>query len=900
MLAAALLFSSAWAQDKPVAPISETELAVLQEELEQVVRGASSVDIRRACKSIIRKADALLEAADEAPNRFEVLAVMFDCQKRVLALEVTEENRGAIFVTCDKLVQAPDEYAELRLEADMLLSERDLALKQAETDERVKALEGILAEYRGTQAEWKSLMIGSLVAGRLQEFDVEKTIRDTMFERFAGDHNVIKFRRESNPGNWTDAVFSGTYLTASGSSLTFPCDLVGHQYVVCFWSESMPDLNSNFAVFKEMQELNPGRFRVFSFNLDEMPDAGKDILSKKKLDWTVLHLPGGRASSAFQAYAVREPYAMLVNGQGHALLRPLPSRPGTGESAGTGQGWDLPDIVQTLDDERYLAQLQYIFIGDYLVSGAGKVAPVPSGDKAEAAVPREVLQEIQSCFTLPPFRYRLSSVESLDNYRKAETLCAAAIKTYSQAANLWMVRNCRIMALIGMWNGTGEPTYLRDAVEESKTVLGMDLPSGADVAAHFCMAKAELRSGRDPEALVADMVEKTGGSRAPAKALAAAASLALEGNARTAYNEHLRRLLEIKGADIEPDLWSLYAFLQDRHHGYRNFWATPGGYGFDRPQKYKFRDTVGGLEQPQDRHRCIQFDLRQLDDVVIRVPQFAGGEMLGVVFVEPPADLLARSNLVVQVNGFGRCYTGKGVKAVVAFLSDDTNTVSSMIADLDSALQVGILPGGLGNPLVQQLGVLSADRLPNPLLFRPDGTLAWMISGLEYRTTGSGHGHAVSLAIGANIEKVRSDVAFELLEKCEFKNALDLFLSFVPADKHNDWWAADRMQGKALAYMGLKDFNAALTEIDAAIMRRKNDFKSGMCKCHGVAEMLLTKADVLDKLGRDREAKIERSRADKEHLPHSKLPPADARGGVPVGVYYEQLKQVRLGLEAGA
>jgi tetratricopeptide (TPR) repeat protein len=552
----------------------------------------------------------------------------------------------------------------------------------------------------------------------------------------------------------------------------------------------------------------------------------------------------------------------------------------------------VPGIAEALDDERYLSQLRSLFIGDFLVADSGR----GSGISPDLLVE---LKSIQSCFTPPPLRYRLTRKQELDNYVKAEKLCSDTIKKYSKSPGLWAVRNCRIISLTGMWNLARKPKHLEEAVKEAQTVLATDLPAGADAAARVCVAMDALRNrGADPDVLLSALIKDAGGSEAPASAFAAAAILAVEANARTSHGQYRRKLLAMNETQ-HPDLWQVYAFLRDRHHRYRSFWASPGGYGFGKPQKYKFRDTVAGLDNPDDRNRRSEFMLKKADGGEFKVPAFAAGEMLGVIFVEPPADLRALSNLVDRVNNFGRCYTRKGVKAVVAFLPGDTNAVRAMTGGLNAELKAGILPDGVSNPLVQQLGILSADRIPNPLLFRPDGTLAWMISGLEYRVFfGYGLDEAISLAIASNIEKLRSDAAFDFLEKGDFTKALAAFQGYVSPDIHTDWWAADRLQGRALAYMGLKDWNSALGEIDKAIERRRGDYVSGMCKCHGVVEMLLTKATILEKLGRDQEAKIERSRADKEHLPHSKLPPGDARSGVPVGVYYDWLKQVRLGLEA--
>ena len=136
----------------------------------------------------------------------------------------------------------------------------------------------------------------------------------------------------------------------------------------------------------------------------------------------------------------------------------------------------------------------------------------------------------------------------------------------------------------------------------------------------------------------------------------------------------------------------------------------------------------------------------------------------------------------------------------------------------------------------------------------------------------------------------------EALEKREFKKAVQLFDQALPPNKKKDWWTAARLHGRALAYMGLEDWKAALAEIDAAIEQRHADVRSGLCKCHGVVEMLLTKAAILEKLGRSREAAAQRRRAENETTPHALLPPGIARQGVPLGVYYEWLKRIRTDL----
>jgi len=276
--------------------------------------------------------------------------------------------------------------------------------------------------------------------------------------------------------------------------------------------------------------------------------------------------------------------------------------------------------------------------------------------------------------------------------------------------------------------------------------------------------------------------------------------------------------------------------------------------------------------------------------------------MTGIILVEPPADESDRTVCVKWLKDFADQFSKRDVPVSAAFLSEDTNAVRSMVKDCGGSFRATMVPGGLKNPLVRQLGILRADRMPNPFLLHDDGTIAWSVSGLTYAANHTSMEAYTSAAIGINIEKLRTDRAFEALQQGDFKKALVLLDERLPPKMGRDAWTADRMQARALANMGLKHWEAALTDIDAAISERRRASRHGRSISQGNVEMHFVRATVLKKLGRAKEAGDERAIAERDlawlaNAPPPEYPPSYARNGVPVGVYDDLLKRVRLRME---
>ncbi|MDA7935062.1 hypothetical protein N9B65_08480, partial [Akkermansiaceae bacterium] len=298
------------------------------------------------------------------------------------ALDDSDRNREALFDTGSKLVKAPDELADLRLEADLLLSERDLSGSNADVKERAEALDGLIARYRSTPAEAMSLIMAAQIAPKLQAFELQKRILDSLGERFAGDPGVIEFRRENLGLGRLDVLFAGTFTRADGVTLRFPDDLMGRLGVMVFWSSQVPGFEAYLQQIKKQEDQFPDRFEVFSFNVDELPDAGAATLKALDLNWTVMRLPGGRKSQAYRTYAVQDPVGFLVNAFGHALLEPALLNVADQADLGVrGLSSSMSTLNRRLDEPRYLSQLQSLLVGDFLVTE-------PDGDLDVTLPPR--------------------------------------------------------------------------------------------------------------------------------------------------------------------------------------------------------------------------------------------------------------------------------------------------------------------------------------------------------------------------------------------------------------------------------------------------------------------------------------------------------------------------------
>ena len=825
------LVSTTTAQDRGNSIPTENIDALKSSLAEQQKEGASSARQRLAVKRLIRDADKLMEANPTAPNRFEILAIVFKAQQRLFEMDDSTRNREALLETCKALVKAPDNYADLRFEADILLTQTELARKGADAEARLAALAPMIDRYRDTPADARMLRTAMLMALEIGDPRMIEDIREQMTDRFAGDLDMINFQREKLGGQVFGAPFCGTFKRSDGQMIHLPADFLGQTTVLYFWTKEAhgkKDFDDLVAHCKAHKADMEGRIRIISFNVDQLPDAGEKILRDNGVNWPALHLPEGRENPMYKTFARKDTAMVTLTPTGYAALVMAGSTRKKVGDDGTRdhERWFQSSLARDWSRERYVNQLSSLFAGDFfIVETEAEFNPsLPPELKSiskplkrtGASVPEKKLREIQECFLKSPLRYRATFQETQSAYQKASTLCRKAIADHPNAPDLWIVRNRLIIAQLGLWKLTADHSYYLKAIEESKAALDSNMPKGADLIARFCLAKESLRDAQvEPQTIIRDYVKDLGGKNAPGLALAAASLLSLD-VADPDLHEEYRETILTEHID-DPTMWTYAAFLLDRYHRYWIF-RVPfvAGWSYGRRQQW-----ILGQGHPDQFKRRFNAELKTLEGKPFRIPQDCKGKWTTVLFTHSWVEN-EKSPLPSAVTRYLNPYIDKralkDTQVMVAVLDEKTGPVEKYIEENPLGCQTLVVPGGLENPIVQQLGILDEDEQPNALVLRPDGSVALTISGLTMSRTRS-------QLIPNLIDRQDEESVVTLLESGKIDQAKELILKIAPPF---DPEAVDErgrklrkpvynyvhIRARAKTYVALENWEAALADAE--------------------------------------------------------------------------------------
>lgn len=813
------------AQEEPTGPprIPEHLILRLQEELAAAEDIESTTEKRRACKNTVRSAESLLEEYPDSPDRFRVLGTVFEVRKALFEMRPGDEAREAVLETARELLEAPDDDADIRLGADVLLQEIELDREESSPQDRAMAIAELADRYRGTAAEAESLMMASMIAFDMGHRALLDAFRESLSTRFGQDPDVSAFLRErfavSHP-----VRFRGTFQRAGGTSIMFP---TGQMYVLCFWSRDAPFLDDRIEEVRRLQARYPGQFKVFSFNLDERLDGGEGLLRRMKLDWTPMLLPGGEDNPTYLSVGgIQRFSALVVDPYGWASADAI-GRPPTPLHK---------KYEAAVESPRHLALLRSLSIGDFLVMDAA----LPES----TTLPQASLHSIQACFTLPPIRYRLTRDEEVKRYETAERLCGEVVAQHADAPDLWIVYNRRTIALLGLWRLSGDPSYLERAVASARATLALELPPGAATVPHFCLATDALRSGDAlPAQVLAEFFDAAGGGRAHGGTAAAAAlMLALDAHSGDEYVTYRDMLLGPYRDD--PSTWQVASFLLDRSSSARLFeMALP-----DRGRSIT-------AAQSGDRLFKATFTTQAGDTVVF--PGETDGKVTAVVFMETPSDKTAETLQKEVLDGMVRMVSDRplaDMRIIAVCRGSDTNTVAATMTKDTWAFDAFCTSEGEWSQLCRQFGIVAADTRPNLFLVCPDGRLMLALSGVSPET---GKAQSATRRMRDSVRTYDQKQAAQALLASDYRTYTARLLTSFPPDyrrrsKFEPTWRVPNAHRRKLvwAYMQMQEWQKALETANAAIHAHEQE-----CRCCTIQLVpLFHRVTVLKELGREQDA----------------------------------------------
>jgi len=699
---------------------------------------------RLAMKRVMRDAADLIEKNPAAANRFDALALLLRCQQSLLSIDDSRALREEILETCRKLSDAPDAYAELRLSADILLNQTEMARSGADAKTRMQSLMHLLDRYRDTPAEGKFLQTAALLALEHGDSITIEKLRTEMEQRFTGDLDMIIFMYEKLGSEIFGGPFTGVFKSADGRVLRYPMDAMGHTTLFYLWStrdNGEADLPGLAKVWKERKQDLAHRIEMVSINLDELPDAGASILRKHGLDWTALHLPGGEGSKFFQAYAGGRPYPSLLTvtptgycalGKSDSIRKPV-SNTNLYDytrrfSAAIAQEWTEPS---------YIAQVVSLLAGECFVVDPSTpfdpsappelrmVSPDAKIERNTECVPEDKLRAIQDGFIAPPQRYMTPAAEVQTKFETVVKSCQEVIASHPQAPDLWIVRNRLIVALQGLAKlDPAVASHLTQSIEVAKAAIAAPHPAGTDMIARLCLARQSLRDTailkqRDASEIFLKQSEKPSGAD-----ISAATLLALEVGNPMDFEKHRNAILKDHASN--PAMTSFVNYLLDRDHRHSLFLPPYSG---GRVPRYR-RDYANSRGNPYVVRRPFQVTLPTLEGGTLQIPDNKNEKWTVLVFASPwPAERGKSGSpnpegLIKELVTMAEARKPGDVQVILAILDGDAAKTKEMIGSKVIKCPVVLVPSEMNHVLTGSLGFFDTRNSLHAVVIRPDRTIA--------------------------------------------------------------------------------------------------------------------------------------------------------------------------------
>ncbi|MGB6222939.1 hypothetical protein, partial [Haloferula sp.] len=169
---------------------------------------------------------------------------------------------------------------------------------------------------------------------------------------------------------------------------------------------------------------------------------------------------------------------------------------------------------------------------------------------------------------------------------------------------------------------------------------------------------------------------------------------------------------------------------------------------------------------------------------------------------------------------------GGDLKVYLAILGDDPEAIRKGFGEKEPLCEVLMVPGGMQNPLVQQVGILSEDESLNCMLLGRDGRVAAAISGLAKQ---SGRGKETTLeSVVVRDDEIKVS---KMIADGKVEEARDFILGLAPPfdpeavdDRGRKLrkpdYSLNHLRARARVYMALEEWDKALADAEEVVQRQ--------------------------------------------------------------------------------
>ena len=804
------------------------QLKAKMKEAEEIVSASSQ---RRAYKKIIRDAEKAVKKSPESESRFEYIALIFECQKATFTLQPNVEHQKAIVKTARVLQKAPDKYAKIRVEADVLFLQ--MALSQSEENPENKAV--LIAEladrYRNTPGEAHSLILTTNLAFELGNRLLLKAFKDTLSKRFGHDPDVVAFMRDRFASN-NSINFNGVYNTADNKKISFP---MGQPYLLVFWSNDTPMFVDKVKAITSFQTRYKSALKVYSFNLDEMPDSAKNTLRRLKLDWVPMKLTDGIHNPLFVSLGTSNLYsALLVNSHGLAQTKKVGAR--------------VPSIHRNYEEDVKRSDvkplLASLYNGEFLIKREAEISD-PS------TIANETLEKIRACFVFGPDRYQLSAEKVLENFKKARSFCVESGLKDKELSGFGLVNDFHIMANLGLWRSNGLLEHLESAIQLSKETIAKGGTIETKLLAHFVLSLGKIvKKEKDASVVLKNFIAQFADKERGASVYSAALVLAVQAHLRKEYQSY-KNILRFKYMS-DSTAYALTSLLYDE-------------VGMKDLFEGAFPD--GGVLSEINKNIKKPFEVSGVDinKKTFKLP--SGSDKIHIsVFYEGVGDKKTQSMQHILFTHLNKVIARRplnDIEVTCVFKDIKAEQIEVLMKKNKSSFKTIVLNETEWSVLASEYGIFSYNHRPNIYITDSNASVIKAILGVRHDITITDKtlneidislkNHDLKLAEAALVNKDYLTYAARIESSFPLKNRR--LARHEPRNKAT----MEHRRKLVWAYMQMKEWDLALQHININLVKpahkKKIDPKHKSCKiCYGHLDSALVRSVMLKKLGRVKEA----------------------------------------------